>query len=127
MVALIILSALGFGLSLYAYYLEHKLQEDPNYHPVCNISDRVSCTKPITSPYGKLLGFSNSILGLIFYPLLGCLALLNQPKILQIAAIGLLLVTVYLAYILFAKVKAICPLCLAVYLVNIGIAFICLR
>lgn len=126
MLILMLLAALGFGLSLYAYYLEKKIQEDPTYHPVCNISERVSCTKPITSPYGKLFGFSNSILGLVFYPLLGVLALLNQPRVLHLAALGLLLFTTYLAYVLFAKVKAICPLCIAVYVVNISIALVCL-
>lgn len=123
---IIILAAIGFCLSLYALYLDRKVQEDPNYHPVCNISDRISCTKPITSGYGKLFGFSNSILGIIFYPILGLLAFLNQPTVLLLAASGLLLFTIFLAYVLFAKVKAICPVCIAIYLVNISIFIVSL-
>ena len=42
MTTLIFLTASGFCLSLYAFYLERKIRENPNYHPACNISDRVS-------------------------------------------------------------------------------------
>ncbi len=119
--AFIFFAALGFGLSLYAFSIERTLQKNPNYRPACNISDRISCTAPIVSPYGKLFGFSNVLLGLVFYPFLALLAVTAPPIILLIATSGLLFFTVFLAYILFFKVKAICPICIALYMVNISL------
>ena len=105
---LILLSFIGLCVSYYAYTVGQALKKDPNYKPVCNISDRISCTKPIESPYGKLLGVSNSILGLIFYPIMALLAVVANDISLLIIASGLLLFTIYLAYILFVKVRSLC-------------------
>ncbi len=124
---IILLSFIGFCISLYAYFVDQNLKKDPNYQPVCNISDRISCTKPITSPYGKLLGFSNSYLGLVYYPILALLAIVGNDISLLVLATGSLLFTLYLAYILFTKIKSLCLICLTIYAVNISLFLICLN
>lgn len=121
---IILLSFLGFVISLYAYSVEQQLKKDPTYKPVCNISDRISCTKPIESPYGKLIGFSNSLLGLIYYPALALLSLFGSNLYLFLATAGSLLFTFYLAYILFFKVRSLCLICLSIYTVNISLFII---
>ena len=39
------LPLIGFLLSLYMFIVERKPENNPSYKPVCNLSDRVSCTK----------------------------------------------------------------------------------
>ncbi len=120
-IIIILLAFIGFCLSLYAYFVEQRVKKDPTYKPACNISDRISCTKPLVSPYGKLMGFSNSYLGLIYYPVLGLISLFGNTLSLVILATGSLLFTLYLAYILFTKIKSLCLICLSIYAVNISI------
>ena len=121
---LIFVSIIGLCVSLYAFFIERKLKEDKSYQPACNISDKMSCTKPLESPYGKLLGFSNSILGLIFYPSMAILAVFGSNLILVLVTTGLFLFTLYLAYVLFAKVKTICLICVTIYAVNVSLFFL---
>ncbi len=116
---LLILLGIGFCVSLYAFSIEQKIATNPQYKPACNISDRISCTKPLLSAYGKLLGFSNSIVGLLFYPTMATLLFVGEDLLLLIGAVGSCIFTIYLAYILFAKVKALCLICLTIYAVNL--------
>ena len=41
---LLLLSIAGFLISLYGFSIEQKLKTNPNYKPMCDISDRASCT-----------------------------------------------------------------------------------
>ena len=124
---IILLSFIGFCVSLYAYFIGQNLKKDPSYKPACNISDTISCTKPIEGPYGTLLGFSNSILGLIYYPLMVLLVLFGNNASLLLLATGSLMLTLYLAYVLLSKIKALCLICLTIYAVNISIFLVCLN
>ncbi len=126
-VLIVLLSFLGFCVSLYAYSIVQNLKKDPSYKPVCNLSDRISCTKPLESPYGKLLGFSNSFLGLVYYPIMGLLAIFGNAISLLLVATGSLVITLYLAYLLFFKVKSLCLICLSIYAVNISIFIVAFR
>lgn len=40
---------IGFGLSLYSLNVEMNAEEDENYSAMCDISERISCTKVFTS------------------------------------------------------------------------------
>ena len=126
-ILIILLSFIGFCISLYAYFVDQNIQKDPTYKPVCDISDAVSCSKPIRSPYGKLLGFSNSYLGLVYYPILAILAVVGNNTSLLVLATGSLVFSLYLAYILFTKIKSFCLICLSIYAINISIFLICLK
>lgn len=42
-------SALGVLISIYAFHVETRHEEDPNYEALCDISERVSCTKVFSS------------------------------------------------------------------------------
>ncbi len=124
---ILLLSFIGLCISLYAYSVDQNLKKDPTYKPLCNISDRISCSKPIMSPYGKLLGFSNSYLGLVYYPIMALLALVGNKLSIFVLATGSLLFTAYLAYILATKIKSLCLICLSIYAVNISLFVLSLK
>lgn len=126
-ISIIILSLIGFGVSLYTYNLEQKVEQQPDYKPACDLSDTVSCTKPIKSKYGKLFFVSNSLVGMLYYCIVAVLAFFDARMLLVLASCGAIVVSVVLAYILYFKIKSFCLLCNALYVVNILIFFLSLR
>ncbi|VDK68641.1 unnamed protein product [Litomosoides sigmodontis] len=56
-------SFIGLALSLYALYVEHNLDLDINYQPMCDIASYVSCSKAFRSPFAEGLGVAPRILG----------------------------------------------------------------
>ena len=114
-----ILAVIGFLLSLYAFYVEKKFEANNKYHAACDINDRVSCTKAFKSKYGHTFGISNSIFGMIFYVIVFVLLFMNFTNIVFYLSTLSLLGSIYLAYILYFKVKSFCLVCNAIYIVNI--------
>lgn len=115
---MIIILIAGFLLSLYALYLERRITRNKEYAPVCDISNRISCTKPIMSGYGKIFGLSNAFLGLIFYTSMIIVLFLGYAKLLFWGALGACVASVYFAYVLFLKIRVFCVVCVALYVVN---------
>ena len=118
MLLFIVLAALGFGISLYTYLIEQRLKHDADYKPVCDISDRISCSKPMQSPYASLFFFSNAVMGMLFYGVLIVLALFDVGTILVLMTAGACIASCVLAYLLYFKIKALCLLCTLLYLIN---------
>ncbi len=119
MTVIMILAGVGFVLSVYGVYVERKIKQDPSYKPACDLSDMVSCSKPILSPYGNMFIVSNALIGSAFYAGVLVLALLGYKTLLLYAACAAVMGSVPLAYILYAKIKSVCLLCTAIYVVNI--------
>lgn len=118
MLSIIVISLCGFVACLYSLFIEYKIKYSPAYAPACDMSDKISCTKPIISPYGKLLGVSNSLVGLIFYAVIAVLAFFDATRLIFYCAIAACLVSIYLAWILYARIHTLCLICLAIYLIN---------
>lgn len=124
MICIILLAGIGFAFSLYAYIVEKKLKNDPTYKPACDISDRISCSKVATSPYANLFFVSNAVAGMLFYALVILLAVLilhgvlPDERLLMIVLVCGVLMSVYLAYILYTKIKSLCLVCTATYIIN---------
>lgn len=127
LIAIFTLSLIGFCISLYTYFVEQKIKSDATYKAVCDINDRISCSKPIKSEYSNIFYFSNAVIGMGFYTFVAVLAYLNNLSLIAIAAAGSCIVSVFLAYILYFKIKALCILCTSLYLVNLGILVLALR
>lgn len=116
-----ILTLLGFiGLltsaySLYAYY---RSVSDKNYHSLCDINDRISCSKTFRGKYGKFLGFPNGIWGVIFYSFL--LYSVYELSIIWVFLLSVwgLFFSIRLFYILTTRVKVYCIDCILIYVVN---------
>ncbi len=119
MVALYILAAIGFFISVYAYFTESKIKEDPNYHPACDINDRISCSAPLKSAYSNIFYFSNATMGMIYYLLVGVLVYFNMHRVLLLASVGGLVTSIVLAYLLYVKIRSLCIVCTSLYIVNI--------
>jgi len=121
MAVILLLSVIGFAISLYGFYIEEQLKKNPAYKPLCDLSDKASCTKPIKSSFGKIFGVSNTIIGMIFYAGIALLTCLGYHQLVLIGAIGACVVSVFLAYILYFKIKTICLICTLTYAVNVSL------
>jgi vitamin-K-epoxide reductase (warfarin-sensitive) len=120
-VSVMLIAAIGLCISLYGFFVESKISEDPTYHPVCDLSDRVSCSKTFLSPYGNILKFSNTVLGALFYATMILLAWLGYTQLVWYGALAAVLASVAFAYILFFKIQTICLICISIYIVNIAL------
>ena len=58
-ISILVLGVIGFLLSWYSYYAEKKFCRTRR-KMICDINDKISCTKAFTSVYGKTFGISNS-------------------------------------------------------------------
>ncbi len=121
MYTVLILAIIGFVVSLYGFYIEEKLKKNPEYKPICDISDAASCTKPMKSSFGRIFGIRNTIIGMIFYAGIAVLTYLGYHQLALFTVVGACVVSVYLAYILYFKIKTICLICTVTYVVNAGL------
>ncbi len=119
MIVLLLLAILGFALSVYAYFVEINVARDEAYKPICDISDRMSCTKLFASQYAKLVGIPNTMIGMLFYILIFVLACFSAASLIFYISIAACIVTVGLAYISHVMVRSFCLLCTSIYIVNI--------
>ncbi len=125
--SIIILAIIGFCISLYAYFTESKIKEDPNYHPACDINDRISCSAPLKSEYSNIFYFSNALMGMVYYVLVGTLAFFDMYRIVLMLTGAGVLITLFLAYLLYFKIKSLCIVCTSLYIVNILLLLFALR
>ena len=126
MILIILCAIIGIMLSGYAFYLEKKIKEDPNYQAHCDINDRISCSRPIKSGYTNIFLIPNYVLGILFYSLIIALAILHFPLLLLLVALGGFAASCFFAYILFFKIKSFCIVCIGTYIVNIFILMLAL-
>ena len=113
-----ILAIIGLLLSIYALYVGKKSSEK-HYKAACDINDKISCTKAFSSSYGKILGISNSVFGIIFYIIILILNALDNIQVIFYLAVISVIGSIYLAYISYIKLKILCIVCSSIYLVNI--------
>jgi vitamin-K-epoxide reductase (warfarin-sensitive) len=118
-VAIAVLSGIGIVLSAYALYVKHQLGKNKNYKAVCDINEKVSCTKPMGSEYGSLFLIPNSAFGIVFYGVMVLLGYFDELQAVFWLAVLAVVGSVYLAYVSFFKLKVVCPVCTAIYVVNI--------
>ena len=118
--SLLLISLIGFLLSLYAIYVERMVKYDKNYKAICDISEKISCSKAFASGYGKIFfGISNGIIGTIFYALIAALNFYGLTNFIFYLSVLSVIGSIYLAYILNFKVKTICLVCYSIYIINI--------
>ena len=123
---LTIAAVAGLFLSMYAYMVEHKARTNTNYRPVCDINDKISCTKALGSEYGKILGVSNSFLGFFYYVTIAVLSYYSKFAWVFYLSLVSVAVSIYLAYILH-RIKTFCIVCVSIYIVNIIITTLSYR
>ena len=114
-----ILSVIGFVLSVYAFIVEKKKEKDSKYKALCDINDKISCTKVFSSKYGKMAILPNSFYGMIFYLVVFLLAFFGNINYIFYLSVISVIGSSYLAYVLYFKVKNFCLVCHGIYIVNI--------
>ena len=124
--AILILSTLGFTLSAWALQLHY----DTRVSTFCNFNDFFSCETVNKSAYASIAGVPVAAIGLVGYLLLGALAAIGYchreqaPGLIRpllILSGGALLFSLYLTYLEFFVLHALCPLCLGSQLMILGI------
>merc|ERR1712212_391568 len=127
----------GLTISAYSYYVSMAKKADENYVALCDIDEKISCSKVFTSKYGKGFGLvelitgdethpmnqPNSLYGIIFYALFGMLYLCSGSSnfLANLQFYSFILANVmscYLGYILYFVLEDLCVLCLSTYVVN---------
>ncbi|HIH38588.1 vitamin K epoxide reductase family protein [Candidatus Woesearchaeota archaeon] len=124
---ILILGILGLLLSLYALYIEKRAEKQKGYKAACDFNNKMSCTKAFTSKYGKTFGLPNSVYGMAFYLLIIILSFFNQVRIIQVLAFLAVLGSCCLAYMLYVKLRDVCIVCTAIYIVNILLLILSFR
>ena len=122
MTIVIILAVIGLLISIYGITVERNLQQDEQYKAACDISDMVSCSRPMLSSYNALLGISNIWASACYYLIVIAIALVDQPQLLMIITSAGLIATLIFAYILYVKIRSLCLICTSLYIVNIALA-----
>lgn len=117
---IVVFALLGLLVSVYALYVKLQLRKDKNYKPLCDINSKVSCSAVLKSSYATLFYLPNALVGVVFYLVIILLVLLKFEVFLIVltsiaAAVSLLL------FYLMARLEKTCVVCIASYLVNIGL------
>jgi len=115
------IAVIGFFLSAYAYYVELKVKKNASYHAVCDIGEHASCSAAFKSEFGHMFGgISNSLAGMGYYATLVIVSYINLQWTFYLSALSFLM-TLYLAYVLYFKLKNFCLVCNLIYVVNIAL------
>ncbi|CBZ56163.1 putative vitamin K epoxide reductase complex subunit 1 [Neospora caninum Liverpool] len=129
----VVTSALGVALCLYAINVEQNSVRDATYRAFCDFSPYASCSKVLTSTQSRLLtyfgiaapdghfDFPNTYLGLFFYAFM-----LTFPRgrqychcLYTLAAAAAMASSIYLAYVLYAVLHDFCLVCVTSYVLNL--------
>ena len=142
--AIRIASSVGVCVAVYALYVERQMAAaeaaGEEYEAPCDIKKGrlkgASCTAVFSSDYGHILSywklvdkaspldFSNAALAIVFYAAMLAHDLVLGPEsalLLFAAALGGLLFSAYLGYILKFVLKDFCVVCTSMYAVNLAL------
>ncbi|KAL5017490.1 hypothetical protein ScPMuIL_007079 [Solemya velum] len=130
----ILINLFGILVSSYALHVEVEKEKNPGYRAMCDFNDSMSCSRVLTSEYGRgfgvtsllvgkehFLNMRNCTLGIVFYSLQILMAVCPgywSTQLLLYSSAVSILGSVYLAYILLFVLKDICVVCFTTYLVN---------
>nr|ASF90528.1 vitamin K epoxide reductase complex subunit 1 [Conus ebraeus] len=131
----LLLSAIGVVISVYSLHVEIEKERNPSFRAACDFSEKMSCSKVLTSSYargfgvvGKLFGSDsllnarNCNLGIIFYLAYPVVDLFLRPSlaapVLLLMSVSGILTSVYLAFILFFVLRDFCLVCVTTYFIN---------
>jgi uncharacterized membrane protein len=121
------LSILGFLISLY-FALSYRNMISASTRLIGRICSENVCKAVTATSYSRLFKLNNFDLGLAYYTAVFTLTFLSLPAIATYTALAIMWIVVaislYLAYVLIAKLKAACTLCFTAQLINLAIAVI---
>jgi len=128
LVALLALSAIGFGVAVHLTRIHYFTHTDPAYHSMCAVSETVNCETVAESAYSVFLGLPVSCWGLLAYALFASLAILGLSRsrlhptwprgALLCLAAAALAGSAVLAFLSFFRIDSMCIFCMILYAVN---------
>jgi uncharacterized membrane protein len=128
---LIVLGALGLLSAFMLTVDKVRLLEDPSYVPSCNLSPILSCGSVMVTDQASVFGFPNPLIGLVGFSVVVTLGVLLAARTsipvgvlagLAVGAVGGLVLIHWLAFQSLYRIGALCPWCMAVWVVTIPIA-----
>lgn len=125
MTIVLIIAFIGLAISIYGINVERSIRENNFYKPACDISSKISCSRPILSEYNKMLGISNIWASALYYCAIIISAFMELPMLPLILSIAGVAVSVTFAYILYFKIRSFCLICTSLYIVNIALMIAC--
>ncbi|KAL5257460.1 hypothetical protein ACHWQZ_G012413 [Mnemiopsis leidyi] len=129
----------GLLISVYALWIEHQVMTRSNYLALCDLHQYASCSRVLSSKYSKGFGIigptlgdesplnqPNCLYGILFFLIYLTLDTISQSFFVKQLKFTLsassIVMSLYLAYILAFVLVDLCLICLATYVVNIGLA-----
>ncbi len=120
-----LLNIVGIMISSYAYYVRYKVLKSSSYIPICDISEKISCSKAFGSKFSKTLGIPNPLLGITYYFSIFMLSLFKffLQYIFYLTILPFLF-SIYLAYISYFRQRNFCIVCTFTYLLNFVLTYL---
>ncbi|MDG4664778.1 vitamin K epoxide reductase family protein [Mycobacterium sp. 236(2023)] len=124
----LIAGVVGLASALTLTIEKIELLINPDYIPSCSINPVLSCGSVMITPQASLFGFPNPLIGIVAFAVVtvtGVLALakVNLPRWYWAGlAVGTLLGTVFVHWLIFQslyRIGALCPYCMVVWAVTI--------
>jgi uncharacterized membrane protein len=119
----------GVGAALALAVEKFRVLTNPFYVPSCSVNEKISCLSVMTSPQAEVFGFPNPLLGLIAFGALaaaGAAVLASSRPLaswfwagLQAGTAAGLVFVHWLAWQSSMVIGALCPYCIAVWIVTI--------
>jgi uncharacterized membrane protein len=106
------------------------LLRNPSYVPSCNINPIVSCGSVMVTPQASVLGFPNSLLGMVGFTVVivtGVLAVakVTLPQWYWIGlTVGMMVGAAFVHWLIFQslyRIGALCPYCMVVWVVTVSL------
>jgi uncharacterized membrane protein len=116
------LTVLALVYSLQASYYRYRLSVDPDYRiPSCNCagSGNDDTETVLRSRHSAVLKIPNAVLGALLYAALLVLVYMNERDAAMQLAIVAVLGSLYLSYVMVAKITSLCATCINVAALNV--------
>jgi uncharacterized membrane protein/protein-disulfide isomerase len=127
----LVCALVGLVASGEAAYVHYRLLNDPTYLSFCDINATVSCTQVYMSPFSTVRGIPIAIFGALWFvvaALLSASGMTARPSVresvpgyLFVLSTLALAVVLWLGWVSFVKLHAVCILCLTTYAAVIGL------
>jgi uncharacterized membrane protein len=126
----LIAGVIGLAASMTLTVEKIDLLRNPSYVPSCNINPIVSCGSVMVTPQASVLGFPNSLLGLVGFTVVivtGVLAVakVSLPQWYWIGlTVGILIGAAFVHWLIFQslyRIGALCPYCMVVWVVTVSL------
>ncbi|OBI89079.1 vitamin K epoxide reductase family protein [Mycobacterium asiaticum] len=131
----LIAGAIGLLSSITLTVEKIELLRNPSYVPSCNINPIVSCGSVMVTPQASLFGFPNPLLGIAGFTVVVVTGVLTVTKVPLPRwywiglAVGVLLGTVFVHWLIYQslyRIGALCPYCMVVWAVTITLLVVVL-